>query len=137
MHEDLEKAVHTHGFVRPGQEFDVREFADIVAPFLDVLLRNDFDLSPEWMREQVADIAKVLLSNVFRQMTLPPEFTVVARAAATCMGVLCQLRTEGPIREEFLTWWPGFAVVVGSYEARNAGLSQIRPMRAGSAQPGR
>ncbi|MFB7719547.1 ABC1 kinase family protein [Nocardia sp. NPDC056100] len=136
-HEDLENALRTHGFVRPGQEFDVREFADIVAPFLDVLLRNDFDLSPEWMREQVAEIAKVRLSNVFRQMTLPPEFTVVARAAATCMGVLCQLRTEGPIREEFLTWWPELAEVIRRYEARNADLRQIRPMRAGGARPGR
>ncbi|AYF78475.1 AarF/ABC1/UbiB kinase family protein [Nocardia yunnanensis] len=114
---DFEAALRAHGFVRPGQEFDIDELVRIVSPFLDVLLQKDFRLTTDWMREQVTVITRIRLSNVFRDMTLPPELTTLARAAVTALGVLCQLGTEG-IRDQFLDGWPELAEVVDRYEAR-------------------
>ncbi|GAB2511189.1 ABC1 kinase family protein [Nocardia heshunensis] len=113
--EQLETSLRTYGFVQPGQDFDVDELVRIVSPFLDVLLQDDFRLTTEWMREQVGVITRIQLSNVFRQMTLPPELTTMARAAVSAMGVLCQLGT-GPIRDVFLCGWPELAEVVQRYE---------------------
>ncbi|MEC3918355.1 ABC1 kinase family protein [Nocardia sp. CDC160] len=114
---ELESALRAHGFVRPGQDFDVDEFIRLARPFLEILLREDFRLTQEWVREQSRALLRIRLSNVFRQMTLPPELTAVARSATTTMGVLCQLGTHGPIRDEFLSWWPGLAAVIRRYES--------------------
>lgn len=116
---DLEQALRRRGFVRPGYEFDVEELLRIATPFSNVLLHKDFRMSTEWLREQVADIADIRLSNVFRQMTLPPELIPFARKVGTAVGMLCLLGTDG-IRDEFLGWWPELAEVVRRYEERAA-----------------
>ncbi|QDP80594.1 AarF/ABC1/UbiB kinase family protein [Nocardia otitidiscaviarum] len=114
---ELDAAVRRHGFVRPGTDFDAEELLRVAAPFLEVLLRDDFRMSVEWLREQVNDIVAIRLSNVFRQMTLPPELTPLARKVGTTVGTLCVLGTDG-MREDFLTWWPEVAAAVARYEQR-------------------
>lgn len=115
--EQLEAALRQYGFVRPGCDFDAEELLRVVGPFLDVLLREDFRMSSEWLREQVDHIAEIRLSNVFRQMTLPPELTTFGRKACTAVGTLCLLGVDG-LREELLFWWPELAEVVRRHEER-------------------
>ncbi|NNH70939.1 AarF/ABC1/UbiB kinase family protein [Nocardia uniformis] len=108
---DLEAALRRHGLVRPGREFDAAALMEIAKPILPILWDSQFRLSPEWLRDRVEAVTEIRLTNVFRQMTLPPEFIPVARAVITGIGVLCQLRTEGPIGPEFLAWTPALAEV--------------------------
>lgn len=118
--DDLERVLRHHGFIRPTHDFDAMALAVVAAPFMDVLLQQDFRLSPKWLRKQVAAISAVRLSNVFRQMTLPPELTVVARSVITAAGTMCRLEAEGSVRDEFLGWWPELAHAVHRYEERTA-----------------
>lgn len=132
---DVEAALRAHGFVRPDADFEVRELLRIVAPFLDVLLRDDFRLSDDWLRAQVATITEIRLSNVFRQMTLPPELTAMARTLVTGFGLLCQLGTDG-IRGELLSWWGGLAEIVRRHEERAAAgtLGTVRSQDLSAAE---
>ncbi|NUS45221.1 MAG: AarF/ABC1/UbiB kinase family protein [Mycobacteriaceae bacterium] len=118
--ETMTTALRTHGFVGPDRDCDAAALLRIGAPIADVLLHQSFRLSPKWLRRQVRAIAAMRLTNVFRQMTLPPELTVVARAVITGAGTMCLLHAEGPIRDEFLSWWPELAQVVHRYEQRPA-----------------
>ncbi|MCX4094671.1 ABC1 kinase family protein [Nocardia sp. alder85J] len=115
---DLETVLLRHGFLAPAADFDADGLAAVAAPFLEVLGYDEFRLSPHWLREQVDAITAVRVSNVFRQMTLPPDLTVVARAVLTAMGTMCRLGATGPIRGEFLSWWPDLAQAVHRHEQR-------------------
>ncbi|WP_084529989.1 ABC1 kinase family protein [Nocardia crassostreae] len=126
---EVEEALRRHRFIRGGQEFDAEELVRIAAPFLDILLRPELRLSNEWLREQVSAIAEIRLSNVFRQMTLPPELTVTGRAVVTGFGMLCQLGTQDSIRDEFLAWWPGLAEAVRRHEDRRDPAPTATPER--------
>ncbi|MBL1078925.1 AarF/ABC1/UbiB kinase family protein [Nocardia sp. 2] len=124
---ELEAVLRRHGFVRPEQDFDVEELLRIVSPFLDVLLEPDFRLSQEWLRAQAVAILEIRLSNVFRQMTLPPHLTAMARTIGTTLGLLCQLGTDG-VRDELLSWWVEIGRVVRAYEERvAAGRARVVP----------
>ncbi|GAB4584808.1 ABC1 kinase family protein [Nocardia sp. IFM 10818] len=118
---EVEEVLRRYRFIRNGQEFDAEELVRVATPFLDILLRPELRLSDDWLREQVSAIAEIRLSNVFRQMTLPPELTVTGRAVLTGFGMLCQLGTRDSIRDEFLAWWPGLAEAVRRHEARRGG----------------
>ncbi|WP_067529069.1 ABC1 kinase family protein [Nocardia uniformis] len=111
----LEEALRRHGFVRPEQDFDAEELLRIVTPFRDVLIQEDFRMSSEWLREQVDAIAVLRLSNVFRQMTLPPQLTAFARKVGTTIGTLSLLGTDG-LGPAFLRWWPEVAESVRRFE---------------------
>ncbi|WP_405492533.1 ABC1 kinase family protein [Nocardia sp. NBC_00511] len=113
---ELEIALRTHGFVQPGNELDIDELTDIVFPFVKVLHQPDYQLTDDWLRRQVRVITELRLSNVFRQMTLPPELVTVARASLTAFGMLCQLGTEGPIRAELLLGSPALDDVLRRYD---------------------
>lgn len=113
----LEEMLRRHGFIRPAQDFDAEELLRVAGPFLQVLISTDFHMSSEWLREQVDVIAALRLSNVFRQMTLPPELTALARKVGTTVGILCLLGTDG-LGTEFLRWWPELTDAVRRYEER-------------------
>lgn len=117
---DLEDALRAHGFVHPGTAFDAEELLRIATPFIQVVLRDDFHMSTDWLRDQVTDIAAISLSNVFRQMTLPPALIPLARKAGTTVGTLSLLGTDG-IRGELLSWYPEIGDAVRRYEDRVSG----------------
>ncbi|MBL1076801.1 AarF/ABC1/UbiB kinase family protein [Nocardia sp. 2] len=111
------EAMRRNGFLRPGQDFDPVELTAAVAPFLDILLLPEFRLDTDWLRERVDSVTDIRLSNVFRHLTLPPGLVPLARAAVTGLGMMCQLRTVGPVRDEYLAWLPELADVVRRHES--------------------
>ncbi|MVU77012.1 AarF/ABC1/UbiB kinase family protein [Nocardia sp. ET3-3] len=121
---DLEATLRRYGFVAAGKEFDVEELIRIIEPFKEIPLQPDFRMSNTWLREQVTAIAEIRLSNVFRQMTLPPHLTAFARKVATCIGLLCLFETEH-MSKELLAFWPEVAAALWRNE---------RPVESGSCR---
>ncbi|APB00068.1 ABC1 kinase family protein [Nocardia seriolae] len=108
---ELDVALRRHGFVAAGQEFDVEELIRVVEPFKRIPLQPDFRMTSSWLREQVTAIATVRLSNVFRQMTLPPDLTTFARKVASCIALLSLFEIEH-LSRELPVWWPEVSAAV-------------------------
>lgn len=100
--------VRRNGFVQPGRYFDELALAEALAPFREPLVAPTFRLTSEWLREQVVRATDPRLTNVNRQLTMPAELTPIARMLLSGAGVLCQLNTSGPLRDEIARWTPGF-----------------------------
>jgi predicted unusual protein kinase regulating ubiquinone biosynthesis (AarF/ABC1/UbiB family) len=103
---DLEAAMRRNGFAADDVVFDVAAAAAAIAPLREILVHPTFKWTNAWLREQVLTAMDLRLSNVNRQLRLPAEFTRLARAVLSTIGVLNQLEFEGPVRAEILRWFP-------------------------------
>ncbi|WP_330181085.1 AarF/ABC1/UbiB kinase family protein [Nocardia sp. NBC_01503] len=106
---DVEAAMRRHGFIADGQDFDIVALRAVAEPIREMFFPHTIRLTKPWLREQVRRSIEPSLSNVGRQLTSPPEYTPIGRAILATVGVLAQLGTEGPLRDELSTALPGFA----------------------------
>ncbi|PXX65597.1 ABC1 family protein [Nocardia tenerifensis] len=129
----LEEATRRHGFVASGRAFDTEELYAIVAPCSEPFKHATYRMTTPWLRKQVLRTTNPRLTNVVREMTMPAYFTPFARAALTLIGVLSQLETEGPYRDEILRWLPGLAEALAVAEEpqaqRPVDLAAVRERR--------
>lgn len=110
---DLEAAIRRHGFVAPGGALDIATVAARLQPVREALLAPTYPLTADWLREQVRLATDLRLSNVLRQLTMPPDHTPILRSFLGGIAVLCQLRTEVPLRAECTRWYPETAAAAG------------------------
>ncbi|MFC4123498.1 ABC1 kinase family protein [Nocardia rhizosphaerae] len=110
---DLEAAIRRHGFVAPGGALDIATVASRLRPVREALLAPTYPLSADWLREQVRLATDLRLSNVLRQLTMPPDHTPILRSFLGGIAILCQLRTEVPLRAECTRWYPETAAAAG------------------------
>ncbi|MEU4415347.1 ABC1 kinase family protein [Nocardia salmonicida] len=110
---DLEAAMRRHGFVAPGRELDITTVAARLQPVREALLAPTYPLSAAWLREQVRLATDLRLSNVLRQLTMPPGHTPILRSFLGGVAVLCQLHTAVPLRAECTRWYPETAAAAG------------------------
>ncbi|WP_240505279.1 AarF/UbiB family protein [Nocardia mangyaensis] len=110
---DLEAAIRRHGFVAPGRELDIATVAARLRVLREALLAPTYPLSGDWLREQVRLVTDLRLSNVLRQLTMPPGHTPILRSFLGGVAVLCQLQTAVPLRAECTRWYPETAAAVG------------------------
>lgn len=115
----LDAAVRRHGIVAPGRAYDVEALAEGLAIACEPLAQPHFRLTTEWLRGRVRYVLAPRLSNVHRQVGLPAYVTPFSRAFLTGLAVLCQLETEGAIREEVAHWAPELAAVFERFDARH------------------
>ncbi|WP_234390639.1 ABC1 kinase family protein [Nocardia suismassiliense] len=135
--EQLAAATRRHGFVTFGRAFDSDALYAVVEPCSEPFKHATYRMTTPWLRKQVLRTTNPRLSNVVREMTMPAYFTPFARAALTLVGVLSQLETEGPYREEILRWMPMLAEALGTIEDpdpdRPVDLAAVREQRAEAA----
>ena len=110
---DLEAAMRRHGFVAPDRELDIATVAARLQPVREALLAPTYPLSAAWLREQVRLATDLRLSNVLRQLTMPPGHTPILRSFLGGVAVLCQLHTAVPLRAECTRWYPETAAAAG------------------------
>ncbi|RDI55506.1 ABC1 kinase family protein [Nocardia mexicana] len=131
---EFEAAFRRHGFVDADRGFDVAAAHQAMAAVCEPMVAPTFRLSTDWLRRQVRRALNPQLSNVNRQLTMPAEFTPFARAILTALGVVCQLGTEGSIRDEFVRGSPELASEIARYDrlhAQPTDLAVARQRRAG------
>ncbi|MFE3545620.1 ABC1 kinase family protein [Nocardia sp. NPDC059177] len=110
---DLEAAMRRHGFVAPGRTIDITTVSARLRPVRKALTSPTYSLSADWLRKQVRVATDLRLSNVLRQLTMPPDHTPILRSFLGGLAVLCQLRTEVPLRDECTRWYPETAAAAG------------------------
>jgi predicted unusual protein kinase regulating ubiquinone biosynthesis (AarF/ABC1/UbiB family) len=99
------------GFVKPHVHIDPDELHSYLAPFIEPAAVDTFQFSRDWMREQfnrVNDPRRESYSIALK-LNLPPSYLLIHRVWLAGIGVLCQLDTRAPFRNELETWLPGFA----------------------------
>ncbi|MFE7796584.1 ABC1 kinase family protein [Nocardia sp. NPDC057440] len=137
---ELEAAARRHGFVQADREFDVEALYALVVPCTEPFKHSTYRMTTPWLRKQVLRVTNPRLSNSVRQTTMPPYFTPFARSALTLIGVLCQLGTEGPFRDEVGRWMPGLLaafVPPAPDDELPVDLATVRRQRAGTSVPRR
>jgi hypothetical protein len=92
--------------VENGQAIDSEALYAAITPCGEPFRHETYRLTARWLRRQVLRTINLRLSNVVRQMTMPAYFTPFARSFLTLVGVLGQLETEGPYRDEIVRWVP-------------------------------
>ncbi|MGF0319940.1 ABC1 kinase family protein [Nocardia fluminea] len=110
---DLEAAMRRHGFVAPDRDLDIATVAARLQPVRDALLAPTYPLSADWLREQVRLATDLRLTNILRQLTMPPAHTPILRSFLGGVAVLCQLHTAVPLRAECTRWYPETAAAAG------------------------
>ncbi|MFI1920441.1 ABC1 kinase family protein [Nocardia sp. NPDC020380] len=134
---ELEAAARKHGFATAQHSFDEQALAAEVRPFTDILLHDNYQMDKEWLRRQVMRFLNPRLNNVNRHLDLPAYCAPFARSVVTMLGLLCQLGTTGPVRDEMLRWSPELAEVVERHRER-AGqptdLTVVRLRRAAAQE---
>jgi predicted unusual protein kinase regulating ubiquinone biosynthesis (AarF/ABC1/UbiB family) len=99
------------GFVRPDLEIDAERVLSYLRPILEPLAHDEFTFTREWMRSEAARIGdpRNEISQVGRQLNLPPHYLLIHRVTMGSIGVLCQLDATAPYRGIVERWQPGFA----------------------------
>ncbi|TDP30874.1 ABC1 kinase family protein [Nocardia ignorata] len=110
---DLEAALRRHGYVAPGGDLDIATVAERLRPVREALMSPTYPLSADWLREQVRLATDLSLSNILRQLTMPPADTPLLRSFLGGVAILCQLQTAVPLRAECTRWYPETAAAVG------------------------
>ncbi|MFD3593253.1 ABC1 kinase family protein [Nocardia sp. NPDC058640] len=110
---DLEAAMRRHGFVAPDRDLDIATVAQRLQPVREALLATTYPLSAGWLREQVRLITDLRLTNVLRQLTMPPSHTPILRSFLGGVAILCQLHATVPLRAECTRWYPETAKAAG------------------------
>lgn len=138
---DLAAATRRHGFVENGRAIDSEALYAAITPCGEPLRHATYRLTTRWLRRQVLRTTNPRLTNVVRQMTMPAYFTPFARSFLTLVGVLGQLETEGPYRDEIIHWVPELSEafstdVVPEAASATADLDTVRRRRDATRKRG-
>ncbi|WP_024805184.1 AarF/ABC1/UbiB kinase family protein [Nocardia sp. BMG51109] len=128
--DELEAAFRRHGFVQPHRGFDVAAAHRALSAAFEPMVRPTFRLTTDWLRTQVRRALNPQLSNVNRELTIPPEFTPFGRATLTALGAVCQLGTDGSLRDEFVEGSPPIAAEIARFDPH-----RLRPRGASGTRP--
>ncbi|MEV6066803.1 AarF/ABC1/UbiB kinase family protein [Nocardia sp. NPDC052001] len=126
---ELEAAIRRHGFAAAGTTVDMRALSEQLLPYTDLLRHDIFRADSTWLRRRVRAGMSPRLSNVNRQLTMPAFYTPFARSILTLLGLVCQLGTTGPLRDEMLRWSPELAQVIARHRVRTEGSSDLTAAR--------
>lgn len=96
----VETAVRAHGFALPGRAFDAVALDAALSACAEPVRHPRFRITTPWLRKQVLRTTALRLTNVMRELTLPPDCTPFARAALTMVGTLSQLECECDFGDE-------------------------------------
>jgi predicted unusual protein kinase regulating ubiquinone biosynthesis (AarF/ABC1/UbiB family) len=120
------------GFVRPTVQIDAQGILDYVRPLLEPVAVETATFSRAWLRREAARLGdpRSPASQLGRQLNLPPHYLLIHRVTLGAVGVLCQLGSSGPFREEMRQWQPGFAA-----PGTEAGRHAAEANRAGRPLP--
>ncbi|WP_067685695.1 ABC1 kinase family protein [Nocardia jejuensis] len=110
--DQLEAALRKHEFVHSDRDFDIEAFDALIEPIRTLFTQHTFHLTTPWLRKQVLRVTAPRLTNVSRQLTTRPEYTPIGRTILAAAGVLCQLGTQGAVRDELLVHQPELAAAV-------------------------
>ncbi len=105
--------LRAEGFVRPNIEVDPDAVLDYVRPMIEPIASDEFTFSRAWLRGQAARVSdpRSPVSQLGRQLNLPPSYLLIHRVTMGAIGVLSQLGSTGRFRDEMVRWAPGFAQV--------------------------
>jgi hypothetical protein len=103
--------LRAEGFVRPNIKIDPEALLEYLAPFVEPASVERFQFSRAWMRTQFARINDPRSPGytVGLKLNMPPSYLLIHRVWLGGIGVLSQLGTEAPFRDELEQWLPGFA----------------------------
>ncbi|MFB4317052.1 ABC1 kinase family protein [Actinomadura sp. 21ATH] len=111
--EEIVEALRAEGFLAPDGDVDPEEVAALVSAHAFPFTTGRFKYSREFMRQEtsrgIGIATDMRPGGLGRHLRMPPQFMAVARALASCGGVLCQLEAEADFRAEAERWLPGFA----------------------------
>ncbi|HZI96387.1 MAG TPA: AarF/ABC1/UbiB kinase family protein [Actinomycetales bacterium] len=98
------------GFVRPGVSVDVVKLWDYLSPFTVPARCERFAFSPQWLRSQFGRVNDPRDPDfaVALRLDMPAEHLFTHRVWLGCVGVLCLLEAEVPVRAELERWLPAF-----------------------------
>jgi predicted unusual protein kinase regulating ubiquinone biosynthesis (AarF/ABC1/UbiB family) len=99
------------GFIRPDLQVDADRVLGYLRPLLEPLAHERFTFTRDWMRAEAGRIGdpRNEVSQVGRQLNLPPNYLLIHRVTMGSIGVLCQLNADAPYRGIVERWQPGFA----------------------------
>jgi predicted unusual protein kinase regulating ubiquinone biosynthesis (AarF/ABC1/UbiB family) len=103
--------LRAEGFVKPGIEVDPHGVLDYVRPMIEPIAADEFTFSRAWLRGQATRVSdpRSPVSQLGRQLNLPPSYLLIHRVTMGAIGVLSQLGSTGRFRDEMVRWAPGFA----------------------------
>ncbi len=103
--------LRAEGFVLPSIQIDADAALNYLLPILEPVISERFSFSREWLRRQAAHIGdpRSPTGQLARQLNVPPAYLLIHRVTLGGVGVLSQLGSEGPFRDEMERWLPEFA----------------------------
>ncbi|WP_232784469.1 ABC1 kinase family protein [Mycobacteroides chelonae] len=122
---ELDTALRKHGFAEPNRNCDFAAVADNIRPFLQPLLQPHYRATTGWLRSRILPILEPRLTNPHRQLTIPVWSMPFFRSYVTALAVLCQLETEGPIRDEFIRWSPEIGEALERFNQRGGNPPEL------------
>lgn len=121
----LDTALRHHGFAEPNRKCDFAAIADNIRPFLQPLLQPHYRATTGWLRSRILPILQPRLTNPHRQLTIPAWSTPFFRSYITALAVLCQLETEGSIRDEVIGWSPEIGEALERFNQRSGNPPEL------------
>lgn len=102
--------LRAEGFVKPKVNVDAQSLLDYLLPFVEPAEPDEFTYSRAWMQGQFQRINDPRNPDaaVGLKINLPPEYLLIHRVWLGGIGVLSQLESTVPMRQELLDWVPGF-----------------------------
>ena len=99
------------GFVKSSVTLEPQALLDYLAPFLEPAAQEEFTFDRAWMRTQFARVNDPRNPGYTTalKLNMPPSYLLIHRVWLGGIGVLSQLGSTAPFREELEQWLPGFA----------------------------
>lgn len=136
---ELDSFARRHGFIDGKRGLDSAGLAEKLLPFTELLRHDTFRVNIDWLRGRTLDAMSPKLSNAYRQLGVPAYLMPFQRALVTLFGLVAQLDTTGPMRDEVLRWSPEFRTVMERHRVRTGqptDLNAVRLRRAGAPAAG-
>ncbi|MEC3957670.1 AarF/ABC1/UbiB kinase family protein [Nocardia sp. CDC153] len=136
---ELDEFARRHGFIDGTRGLDSAGLAAKLMPFTEILRADTFRVDSAWLRGRTLDAMSPKLSNAYRQLGLPAYLMPFQRALVTLLGLIAQLGTTGPMRDEILRWSPEFREVMERHRVRTGqptDLNAVRLRRASAPAKG-
>ena len=91
-------------------DVDATKVLNYLDPFVEPAKHETFHFTRAWMRGQFMRMNDVKNPdfNIAFKLNLPPSYALIHRVWLGCVGVLCQLDANVPMRGELERWVPTF-----------------------------
>ncbi|MGI5470759.1 ABC1 kinase family protein [Streptomyces sp. CA-132043] len=98
------------GFVKDSIELEPDAVLDYLLPIIEPAQAEEFTFTRGWIRNQATRIAdpRSPAHQLGKQLNLPPSYLLIHRVTLSTIGVLCQLGATVRLRDELISWLPGF-----------------------------